>query len=68
MLHLAVAPERLRAELCNDGVGFDPTAVGRPSDATGGFGLLMMDRAASRWGVAADDGNCVWFELDRRPA
>ena len=67
-LHLAVAPERLRVELCDGGLGFDPAAVGRPEGAPGGFGLLMVDRAASRWGVATDDGNCVWFELDRHPA
>jgi anti-sigma regulatory factor (Ser/Thr protein kinase) len=68
VLHLAVAPERIRAEVCDGGVGFDPTEVNRPDGAPGGFGLLMVDRAASRWGVATDDGNCVWFELDRRPA
>ena len=68
VLHLAVAPERIRVEVCDGGGGFDPTAVGRPHGAAGGFGLLMVDRAASRWGVAADDGNCVWFELDRHPA
>ena len=68
VLHLAVAPERIRAEVCDGGVGFDPTEVNRPDGAPGGFGLLMLDRAASRWGVATDDGNCVWFELDRDPA
>lgn len=65
VLHLAVAPERVRVELCDDGPGFDPRDVQGPRGAAGGFGLVMVDRAASRWGVAADDGNCVWFELDR---
>ena len=68
VLHLAVAPERLRVEVCDGGVGFEPTAVGGRDGAPGGYGLLMVDRAASRWGVATDDGNCVWFELDRHPA
>ncbi len=68
VLHLAVAPERLRVEVCDGGVGFDPGEVARADGAPGGFGLMMVDRAASRWGVATDDGNCVWLELDRRPA
>ena len=68
VLHLAVAPERIRVEVCDHGHGFTPEEVGRPRPDPGGFGLLMVDRAASRWGIAGDDGNCVWFELDREPA
>ena len=68
VLHGAVAPARIRVEVCDDGAGFDPREIARPRRAPGGFGLLMVDRAASRWGVSADDGNCVWFELDRHPA
>ena len=31
----------------------------------GGIGLLVVDQAASRWGVEpTDDGSTVWFELD----
>ncbi len=68
VLHLAIAPERLRVEVCDGGPGFSSAELGRPRQEPGGFGLLMVDRAASRWGVAGDDGNCVWFELDRDPA
>jgi len=68
VLHVAVAPERVRVEVCDGGPGFDPATVARPPGPRGGFGLVMLDRAASRWGVAGDDGNCVWFELDRQPA
>lgn len=68
VLHLAVAPERIRVEVCDGGPGFAPEDFGRPRAGPGGFGLVMVDRAASRWGVAGDDGNCVWFELDREPA
>ena len=68
VLHLAVAPERVRVEVCDGGPGFDPASLDRAPGTHGGFGLVMVDRAASRWGVAADDGNCVWFELDRHPA
>lgn len=68
VLHLAVASQRIRVELCDGGTGFDPDGLQLPRHEGGGFGLLMVDRAASRWGVASDEGNCVWFELDRQPA
>lgn len=68
VLHLAVSPERIRAEVCDGGSGFDPVSPARPEHEPGGYGLVMVDRAASRWGVATDDGSCVWFEIDRLPA
>ncbi|HVU74587.1 MAG TPA: ATP-binding protein [Mycobacteriales bacterium] len=35
-----------------------------PLDATGGRGLLLLDRLASRWGVRdLPEGKAVWFEL-----
>ena len=68
VIHLAVASERLRVEVCDGGMGFSPRELGRRRHEPGGFGLLMVDRAASRWGVSGDDGSCVWFELDRQPA
>lgn len=65
VLHLAAAWECVRVEVCDGGVGFTPDALGRPRREPGGYGLMMVDRAASRWGIATDEGNCVWFELDR---
>jgi anti-sigma regulatory factor (Ser/Thr protein kinase) len=67
VVHMALAPERLRAEVCDGGPGFTPHELERRRSEPGGYGLLMVDRACSRWGIAADDGNCVWFELDREP-
>jgi len=64
-LHMAVAPERIRVEVCDGGVGFSPDELKKPRVEPGGYGLVMVDRAASRWGIAADEGNCVWFEIDR---
>ena len=67
-VHLAVAPQRLRVEVRDVGDGFALPApkVGPPSG--GGFGLLIIDRACSRWGVAHGNPHCVWFELDRGPS
>lgn len=64
-LHLAVAPERIRVEVCDGGQGFTTAQLTRPRDEPGGYGLVMVNRGASRWGASQDDGNCVWFELNR---
>jgi anti-sigma regulatory factor (Ser/Thr protein kinase) len=40
---------------------------GRPALAAerGGWGLVIVDRVADRWGIRrVQDGNEVWFELD----
>jgi anti-sigma regulatory factor (Ser/Thr protein kinase) len=62
ILHLAVAPERLRVEVCDPGSGFAP---GRPTPyGEGGYGLFLVSEVSSRWGVSHEDGNCAWFEFD----
>jgi anti-sigma regulatory factor (Ser/Thr protein kinase) len=49
------------------GVGFDRDALGRtPENESGGFGLLLLDRLSTRWGIERDErGFRVWFKLDR---
>jgi anti-sigma regulatory factor (Ser/Thr protein kinase) len=58
------------AAVTNPGTGFD--WHGRESDdplEPGGYGLVLVDRMASRWGIDRSSGSTtVWFELDRRPA
>lgn len=66
-VHAAVAPDRLRIEVCDSGPGFSP---GRPQvrsyqDGGGGLGLVLLDRLSSAWGVAREDQVCVWAEFDR---
>jgi anti-sigma regulatory factor (Ser/Thr protein kinase) len=65
ILLLAVAPERIRAEVGDVGPGLDPEALPMANDNGRGNGLILLDGLASRWGVSAQDGTCVWFELDR---
>lgn len=66
IVHLAVAPERIRTEVCDGGPGLDPGELpSRRGHGEGGNGLVILDALASRWGVSMDDGTCVWFELDR---
>jgi len=53
----------IRVEVADPGPGFNPEKArnGR------GFGLRMVDKLASRWGVEpAGEGTRVWFEVDRR--
>jgi anti-sigma regulatory factor (Ser/Thr protein kinase) len=52
----------IRVEVHDPGPGFDPDR----SREGKGFGLRMVDKLASRWGVEADNGTRVWFEVDRR--
>jgi phosphoserine phosphatase RsbU/P len=65
-LYLAVAADQIRAEVCDSGDGFrvEPVVVA-DLGATGGRGLLLVNRFASRWGASTDAGHTVWFELDR---
>jgi anti-sigma regulatory factor (Ser/Thr protein kinase) len=55
----------VRIEVTDRGSGF--TAVPRdPSRADGGYGLYLVDRYATRWGVDQQGGNCVCFEIPSR--
>jgi anti-sigma regulatory factor (Ser/Thr protein kinase) len=71
-VHAAVAPDRLRIEVCDTGPGFAPGPPRlRSFEADdgglreGGLGLVLLDRLAAAWGVAAEDEVCVWAEFER---
>lgn len=52
----------LRVEVTDRGSGFTP----RPRDlaaADRGYGLYLLDKVATRWGVDRLGGTTVWFEL-----
>jgi anti-sigma regulatory factor (Ser/Thr protein kinase) len=38
------------------------------ASGAGGFGLNLVERIATRWGVVHAKGTSVWFELGREPA
>jgi anti-sigma B factor antagonist len=68
-LRISAYPDRVRVEVIDSGPGFDPDSLperGRKPDS-GGRGLMVVDRLASRWGVrpssAVDGRFCVWYEL-----
>lgn len=52
----------VRVEVIDRGAGF--TAAPRdPTRSNGGYGLFLVDRQASSWGVDRVGGTRVWFEL-----
>ena len=62
---VAVTDELTRVVVSDGGVGFDwPGDKPRP-ERLGGYGILLMDRQASRWGTLRAPGRfSVWFEID----
>ena len=64
-LRLVARAEQVRVEVTDQGPGFEPGATGYREDPVGGFGLTLVDELADRWGVEAEQGACVWFEIDR---
>jgi anti-sigma regulatory factor (Ser/Thr protein kinase) len=62
-LAATVGEDVVQIAVTDAGRGFAP----RPQDhrTGGGYGLYLVDRAASRWGIDQVDGTRVWFELAR---
>ena len=52
----------IRVEVHDPGPGFDPETALQGK----GFGLRMVSKLATGWGVERDEGTRVWFEVDRR--
>jgi two-component sensor histidine kinase len=55
----------VRAQVSDDGPGFSPNGRERDLDEPGGWGLVLVDRMAKRWGVERRERTSVWFELAR---
>jgi anti-sigma regulatory factor (Ser/Thr protein kinase) len=63
VLHARLSEDHVRVEIADHGPGFDPEV----RHETVGFGLRLVDKLASRWGVERTARGCrVWFEVDRR--
>jgi anti-sigma regulatory factor (Ser/Thr protein kinase) len=54
----------VRAEVTDTGRGFEPAPRDLPQLEAGGWGLHLVDRLATRWGVDLGQAARVWFELD----
>ena len=66
-LRITIGGSSVRVEVEDPGPGFRPGPGTRPVDGTQGWGLLLVERMADRWGVVASGTTLVWFELDRSP-
>jgi two-component sensor histidine kinase len=53
------------AEVSDRGPGFAPKARDKDLEEPGGWGLVLVQSIAKRWGVERDGGTRVWFELAR---
>jgi anti-sigma regulatory factor (Ser/Thr protein kinase) len=63
VFHARLSEDHVRIEVADHGPGFDPEI----RHEAAGFGLRLVDKLASRWGVERTARGCrVWFEVDRR--
>jgi len=63
-LTVSVADDIVRAEVRDGGRGFQPSPRDAPQLEAGGWGLHLVDRLASRWGVERGQPARVWFEVE----
>jgi anti-sigma regulatory factor (Ser/Thr protein kinase) len=63
-LAVSVSRNTVRAEVIDHGRGFEPRPRDLPRTETGGWGLHLVDRLATRWGVDRGDAVRVWFEIE----
>jgi anti-sigma regulatory factor (Ser/Thr protein kinase) len=61
---VSVGREALRGQVTDGGLGFAPKPRSAPATEAGGWGLHLVDRLASRWGVDGGASVRVWFEID----
>lgn len=62
-LSITVGEDVVRVTVTDAGKGFTPKPRDPASREGGGYGLYLLEKSASRWGVSALDGTCVWFEV-----
>jgi anti-sigma regulatory factor (Ser/Thr protein kinase) len=66
-LTVAVAEDTVRVAVRDPGPGFEPPTAPRDPDHVGGWGLVLVEQVAARWGVEHDgEANTVWCELEKR--
>jgi two-component sensor histidine kinase len=65
LIGVAVWPttDGIAVEVSDAGPGFTPHERDEPLDEPGGWGLVLVERMAERWGVVRDGRTRVWFEL-----
>ena len=64
-LHVGVGGETVRVEVLDNGPGFELRDPIPDTQTDSGWGLFLVNQIADRWGIEREQGNCVWFEIDR---
>lgn len=65
-LRVLIGKSAVRTEVTDAGPGFDPPEVGSLSSDRTGWGLFLVERLATRWGVDRNGSRTsVWFEVRR---
>ena len=60
----AFGSDCVRISVTDAGEGFTPRPRD-PGSTRDGYGLYLLEKVATRWGVDSDGGTRVWFELLR---
>lgn len=59
-----VCPDTIRVEVSDEGGVTQPKVLPQERFATGGRGLLWVDRLADSWGTGENRARYVWFQID----
>jgi anti-sigma regulatory factor (Ser/Thr protein kinase) len=62
-IEVRATPDGVRAQVSDSGPAFAPRARTKGIDEPGGWGLVLVERVAQRWGVERAERTLVWFEL-----
>jgi anti-sigma regulatory factor (Ser/Thr protein kinase) len=64
-VELRLWPQRVRVDVVDRGTDFTGVRPRMSRDDSGGWGLLLVDRIAARWGVGRGPSfTRVWFEIE----
>jgi anti-sigma regulatory factor (Ser/Thr protein kinase) len=66
-LLVAMQGRTVRVEVSDGGAGFTPPGREPALGEAGGWGLIVVDRLADRWGIEADPDTRVWAEMRLAP-
>jgi anti-sigma regulatory factor (Ser/Thr protein kinase) len=69
-LRAALTSSAVRVEVIDTSGGFTSATRTRSENRAGGWGLYLVQRIASRWGIdsSGEQTTRVWFEIDREPS
>ena len=64
-LEVEANPDRVRAEIIDQGAGFEPVQRDGDLHKVGGWGLHLTEQLTTEWGTY-EGSTHVWFEIDLR--